>query len=138
MPALDCQVTVCPGLAAPLVSARACEVQLTVTPAATDSMDVRAERVGATPPLKWACRLAPLVREAVTIEAAAEGAVMFIVATPSPVAAMEQDAAPQERVAFPLTPVKVTVTPPAGTRSGERAVTVKGMGTPIGMVLDGA
>src|SRR5580698_2971508 len=65
---LDCQVTVCPGAGAPPVSAIACAVQLTVAPAATDRDGVRAERLGAVPPLKCARKLAPLVREAVTTE----------------------------------------------------------------------
>ena len=63
---------------------------------------------------------------------------MLMDAMPSPVATVAHNAAPQERVAFPLTTAKVTVTPGAGARSGPRAVTVNGMGTPIGTVLAGA
>ena len=55
-------------------------------PAATEIFGVIAARRGGVPPLKCACREAPLVSEAVTIEAAEVGAITLIVATPSPVA----------------------------------------------------
>jgi len=49
---------------------------------------------------------------------------MFMLAMPSPVEEVEQVADPQARVALPLATVKETVTPPAGARVGERAVTI--------------
>src|ERR1700739_3473647 len=99
-----------------------------VAPAANERVGVRAARVGGVPPLKCACRLAPLVSEAVTTELPGVGAIMFMVAMPSPVAVVEHADVPQERVALPLTTEKVTVTLPAGTRLGPSAVTVKGIG----------
>ena len=73
-----------------------------------------------------------------TTEKPADGAVTFMVAMPSPVEETEHVADPQARVALPLATVKETVTPPAGARVGERAVTVNGMGTPMGTVPAGA
>jgi hypothetical protein len=72
------------------------------------------------------------------MEAVEVGAVTLIVALPSPVVVIEQTTRPQPRVALPLITSKVTVTLPAGVRFGPRAVTVKGIGTPIGTVLAGA
>ena len=73
-----------------------------------------------------------------TTEAVEVGAVTVIVDAPSPVLVVVHMLAPQPRVALPLTTEKVTVTLPAGVSAGPRAVTEKGIGTPIGTVLEGA
>jgi hypothetical protein len=103
-----------------------------------ESFGVRAARVGGIPPLKWASRDEPLEREAMTTDEPAAGAVMSVLAMPSPVAVTEQVIAPHPSVAFPLETAKVTVIPPAGASEEESAVTVKGMGTPMGIVPEGA
>ena len=100
-------------------SARTWVVQSMVDPAATESMGVSAAREGGVPPLKWAGSGAPLESEAITTDGPAAGAVMLIVAMPSPVEATEQVVAPQLSVALPLETVKVTVSPPAGARLEE-------------------
>src|ERR1019366_7716164 len=94
--------TVCPPMGVPLLSTRACVVQFTMAPAATDKVGVSAVSTGGVPPLKCACTLTPLLNEATTTEMAVSTAVTFMVATPSPVAVTVQVGSPQARAAVPL------------------------------------
>src|SRR3569833_2078630 len=73
-----------------------------------------------------------------TTEEPAIGAVIPMVANPSPVEGTEQMVDTQARVALPLATVNVMVTPTAGASEGARAVTVNGIVSPIGIVPEGA
>ena len=75
---------------------------------------------------------------AVTLESWEPVGVIRMEARPSPVAVTPQTWAPQPRAAEPPVTSYVTVTPPAGERSGPRAVTVNGVGTPMGTWPEGA
>ena len=76
-----------------------------VAPAASESCGVSEARVGGVPPANCACRLEPLVSEAVTMDQVPSTAVTFMVARPSPVAVTEQTGSPQPSVAVPLVTV---------------------------------
>src|SRR5580704_12872220 len=86
IPAAVCQVTDWPAAGAPLLSTRTCVVHEMVAPAARERVGARAVRTGGAPPLKCACRLEPLVSEAMTTDAVPSIAVMVMVALPYPVA----------------------------------------------------
>src|ERR1035438_3124498 len=88
---LVCHATVWPLEATPLFSARACAVQVTVAPAASESIGVSEVSVGGVPPTNSVCRLEPLRSAAVTVDQVAPIAVTFIVARPSPVAGTWQE-----------------------------------------------
>src|SRR5215472_8520319 len=102
MPDPACHVTDCPDRGTPLLRVNAWVVHVTLAPAASDSDGVRLDRTGGVPPLKCACRLDPLVNEAVTTDALASVAVTFILAVPSPEAATWQVRSPQLRDALPV------------------------------------
>ncbi len=84
---------------------RAWTVQVKVAPAASESCGVSAESTGGVPPANCACRLEPLVSEAVTMDHVPSFAVTFMVARPSPVAVTEQTGRPQASVAVPAVTV---------------------------------
>src|ERR1022692_1251778 len=96
-----CQATACPPMGTPLFSTKACTVQLTVEPAATESLGDRAASVGGFPPVKSVRTVDPLLREAVTVDQDASAGVTFRVARPSPAVVIEQVGWPQARVALP-------------------------------------
>jgi hypothetical protein len=138
MPVPVCQATLWPLKGRPLLSVRASAVQLTVAPAATESIGESEVSTGGVPPINSAPRLEPLVSETVTVDHVLSRAVTFIVARPSPVAVTVHVGRPQPRVAVPLATVKITETPPAALRFGPRAMTVNGSGTPMGIVPMGS
>jgi hypothetical protein len=105
MPLVDCQATDWPAAGRPLERTRAWTVQVKVAPAASESWGVSEARTGGVPPANCACRLEPLVSEAVTMDQVPSMAVTFMVARPSPVAVTEQVGRPQASVAVPLVTV---------------------------------
>src|SRR5215469_940801 len=104
-PAPHCHATDWPAAGEPFLRARAWVVHMAEVPAAMEREGLRAESTAGAPPVKWAWRLAPLVRLAVTTERVVSTAVTFMVAEPSPVAMTEQVVLPQARAAVPLVTV---------------------------------
>src|ERR1019366_7477864 len=101
-------------------------------------MGESALRMGGVPPTNSVLIVDPLVSDAATVDQLLPVAVTFMVARPSPVAVTAQVAWPHARVAVPATTVNKTVTPAARVWSAPRAVTVNGVGTPMGTVFMGA